>query len=1614
MKQQKTAGFRRAFSLVMAVLMLATYAISASALEPPLNLQPVTGDETVVEQTPEPDTPPAETEDEEETSLPSEPESGEEQDTPDVSLPQQPEEPPVQDSGETVPAQGDQAPTEEPTVGSSGLDPPDLVTFEAGRTSRLLRMARSASGSTTIYMQKLSDFTHTYPFSGGSPYYGYLFYTADGDTAYCIEPARFNSTNGTVVTGSKTYSALSQTQQNAIARAIAANPGGHANPDKYMACQAIIWEIAYNQSPRSGSVYKAVIAANSDKLSSHYESIRSEMQSLGDIPSFMSPDPQNPTEHSMTENGGEWSIDLKNTNGNVTLRESDFQTRAPFDFSVSGDTLTITSSAEPDSDSYTAWHGGSGDGALIFWNSSQQTKASFDETAGIPADGYMVFSSEWTPIDQPPDEGEEEKVGYLQINKYDGENGSPLGGALFKIESEIYVNDSFAVPYGGATVVIPIPEGKDSVEVTVTEVKAPHLYVLDSTPKTVTVTAGDQVNIAQVAFDNYPMSCSLAIYKHEKGNKGMALEGARFRIRYADPDVSAQVWTETTDASGKIHIDLPSSGTLIIEELEAPGGYVIGEISSHEVVVQKGEDKQIDISNDKKAQIIVRKRDNQTGQVLQGAVIKATLLRSHTQPYESGMVYTRTTGPDGTAVFDNMIPGEYRIEETSPPQFYLPTDVVHTVNVYDGSHEPVELEFRNDPWTGLTIKKVDATNGKGLEGAVFKLYEGTAAETTKFLGDFQSNENGVVTITELESDKYYTVVEAQPPYGYFLDEEHNVQTILIKPEVINENITIIFRNMPKPKLLIQKIDADTGLPLTGAVFRVSRRSTAEYVDITTGPDGTYLLENMEEDWYEVYELRSPTGYVTEDTHYDIELIAGETATLTVKNRKKPTLTIEKIDSMTLQPLSGVVFEISLKNGKSLGEFSTDANGRIVLEDAEPGEIYLVKEVRPLPGYLHDETVHELKLDENESGVLKLKNMPQNPLIISKRDAVTGTPIPDTVFRVSHSDGRLVGEYTTGENGMATVTGNDVVPGWYLVQEVRANPAYIASGETKLVELKYEATAMVEFVNQPRTGLQIRKTDAVTGAPIPDVGFYIEEIDGRTIGTYYTDDAGIINLPDQEEIWVQVTEIQAAPGYKPDPTQRTIKLESGKLNILEFRNQPYPTLKIVKLDADTRQPMEGVKIRVYDKFHREVGTFTTNKLGQILLSGVDGGETLYLQEVQTLPGYELDETVHEVTLAWGQTSTVELLNKPLATLRLTKIDSETKAPIYGAVFLLYDAKSNLIGEFVTDQNGVIEFPRELKAGKYKLKEIRCDGYVVDDTVRTIQVKSGETTEIVIENRPMRGQIQIVKKSANDNPVTQDKTGTLLDGAVFEIYNDKLEVVDTITTENGIATSKPLPLGTYGIKETASPDYYLTDGKVFYATLKTADDLVRFEVLNESVDVNVTVEKRGNVEVLAGDVMRYDFSEIRNASNVPLDDFYWHDKLPTDAVRLGKIVTGTWSQRLNYSVEYKTNRKDRWKVLEDGLSSKTSYTLDCGREALDLASNEYVTEIRFHFGTVEPGFCEETGPSIYVTTLADLADGYRIINRTDVGGRLKDEWIVAKDTWITVVWGTQRGDLPKTGI
>lgn len=1858
------------------------------------------------------------------------------------------EQPPVMDSKE-----------EDPTLGESDhswLIPDGHVLYigPGGAAASGRRMARANTDQTAIYIESDWSMTHRYPFgSGTSTMPAYIFTTGNGQVAYCIEPARFNSTNGHVVTGQLQYDKLSQAKQLEIAKAIAANPSGSSNHRMYLACQAVIWEIAAGQSHLGGSIYNDVIVANG--LISEYESILSGMENLGgDIPSFMGENKNEAPYYEMADEGGSWSIELENTNRNITMKSGDFSSAAPFRYEVSGDTLTVSSDSEPRGDAFVQWSGGEGGSGLIFWVNDQniQDKATWEADA-IPGIGYMRFSADALP---PPEPGEESEgnVGYLEITKYDGATNLPLGGAVFRVESENFIDEAFSVPYGGAVIVIPIPEGKTQVDVTVTEVTAPDGYELNSKPQTVTVTAGEQVNVARVSFVNYPMPCSLTIYKYDKGDYSTPLAGAKFRIRYADPSVSAQVWEMATGADGTITIDpLPAAGTLVIEELEAPPGFEIGEVSSQFVTVEKGEHKQVDISNDKHAQLIVWKKDAVSGQLLQGATFKATCI-------SNGISKTAESGPDGKAVFNDLIPNEeYRVEEIDPPPYFLPSTKVETVFIPDDSYESIELTWENEPYSGLTIRKVSATDGRGLKGAVFGLYKGTEANPRDFLGEFQTDDNGRIVIDKLESNQYYTVVERQPPVNHLLDED-NTRTILIKPDALENNITLIFRNKEKPKILIEKVD-EHDVPVPNCTFKVSRRDSAEYIMVTTGPDGTVLVEGLEEDWYQVVEVKAADGTIIDDTIRDVELVAGTTTTLRYTNYRKPTLTIQKIDeatgrgldnavirvwregvdeyqdyttqgggyirltdmepgfilcqeikspagfvlddtihrielkpgenhqftiknrstpiltlrkideqtlkgiegvtfrfskdgehrdvttgpdgiikealepgwwsyqeisvpdsyilndevghvelvagedkeivvknrhkpslriiktdSATKQPMEGVHFTLAYKDGTPLGEFVTDANGEIYLEDIDPGYIqikelpyegyialnpeqeilvewgkvaeayfenepenpilikkidtegrpiegcviqvltidggfvaelktgrngyavctgvepgwYLVKEIY-VEGHILDDTPKQVELKIGEPAVVELVNKPLNGIEIYKetddgeplegveftvkkennligayktsasgliqipdlepgfytifeskgvegyipdakpqtvelkwgdcvrlefvntkysdfqaikRDSVTKEPISGVSFRITKMNGEYVGDYKTGPGGAFSC---ELEPGWYTCFETATIPGYVLNNEPQNFEVKEGKPVLLEFENVPLSGLQILKEDQ-DGKPLAGVQFSVKELDGREIGTFTSDESGVCYIPDLKEGFYVVTEIKGLSTHKGDPLPRNVRVETGKLNKVVYTNYEYPILVVRKIDSETKQPLGGVRFRLMDKYQREIGIYTTHEAtGQIILTGMDEGE-FYLQEVESAEGYKLDSTVRKISLQWGKTTTVEVKNTPLASLRLKKVSSENKKPIPGVEFILYDMKNNVVANnLVTDQNGIIELPSTLPAGKYKLRELRTDpNFILDEQVKTIELKAGETTEIVIENEPKRGQIQITKVSDGFNSITKDKEGAPLGGAVFEIYNNRMELVDTIETDsaNGIAVSKPLPLGVYGIKEVASPEYYFTNGEMFYAEIKIHKDMVKFRVKNTPVELITTVEKRGVEETKAGETFYYDLSNIQNASNVPLEEFYIRDKLPTEAVRLEKIWTGEWSERVKLDVQIRTSQKSGWRTIEKNLLSTVNNEIDCSRSALGLGSKEYVTEFRIVFrGEVQPGFHETTGPKLEVRVLDDVKNGQKFTNKVDVGGRYEGEWVYDTDGWTTITYNKPKGDLPKTG-
>jgi uncharacterized repeat protein (TIGR01451 family) len=283
----------------------------------------------------------------------------------------------------------------------------------------------------------------------------------------------------------------------------------------------------------------------------------------------------------------------------------------------------------------------------------------------------------------------------------------------------------------------------------------------------------------------------------------------------------------------------------------------------------------------------------------------------------------------------------------------------------------------------------------------------------------------------------------------------------------------------------------------------------------------------------------------------------------------------------------------------------------------------------------------------------------------------------------------------------------------------------------------------------------------------------------------------------------------------------------------------------------------------------------------------------------------------------------------------------------------------------------------------------------------------------ENTPQLGQIQITKKSADDNEINGLAAGAPLSGAMFGIYDYKSgNLVDKIVSgADGRAVSNPLPLGRYLVKELQAPTHYALSDKTLDIVLEFATQIIKTEYTNYSANTGVTIRKTGNLEAMPGDEIRYDIKEARNTGTVPLTDFYLRDTLPTDAVRLSKIVTGTYNQSLKYKIMATTSRGDTI-TIADNLSTTKNNVIDCAPSALGLQSNEYITSFNLMFGAVKAGFGMVLGPQIYVKVLANLPNKFEFATKADIGGKLGTEWIVGNATWRTTVYAKQ-GKLPRTG-
>ena len=121
------------------------------------------------------------------------------------------------------------------------------------------------------------------------------------------------------------------------------------------------------------------------------------------------------------------------------------------------------------------------------------------------------------------------------------------------------------------------------------------------------------------------------------------------------------------------------------------------------------------------------------------------------------------------------------------------------------------------------------------------------------------------------------------------------------------------------------------------------------------------------------------------------------------------------------------------------------------------------------------------------------------------------------------------------------------------------------------------------------------------------------------------------------------------------------------------------------------------------------------------------------------------------------------------------------------------------------------------------------------------------------------------------------GTPLENAVFEIFDWRTgNVVDRIRSDhNGMAVSRPLPLGRYFAREVQAPPFYQINTNEIHFDIEFATQIVRVTFPNFSANTGVRINKVGPHEVMQGQEIFYDIRAVRNESSIPLTDFFWRD-------------------------------------------------------------------------------------------------------------------------------------------
>jgi LPXTG-motif cell wall-anchored protein len=963
----------------------------------------------------------------------------------------------------------------------------------------------------------------------------------------------------------------------------------------------------------------------------------------------------------------------------------------------------------------------------------------------------------------------------VKVNKKDADTGNGLQGAVFGIYQDVnctqLITTMAATNFSG-TASVKIPKTQDTVYLK--EITPPTGYQYNAESfnvkldfgKTSSVSVPDKRVEAEIQLIKQDAETGESVAQGDASLKG-AVYGLYARDSIVHPDghtgtlypKDSLVGTFTTDENGTAKLSGLYLGNYYAKEISAPEGYLTDE-QEHEIscTYEGG-----NVAVVKRSCIVPETVKKQAFEIIKistdGSSTETAVVEGaeFTIKLESDV---KANGWDDARVYDTLITdgkgyaksielpyGTYHVKETKTPSDMNTTKDFY-VTVSEDSRTPQVWRVFNDApfkaYIRLIKKDVDTGNVVQIGGTTFKIRDLKTGEDvsmkvgSEHITTFTTDETGMVTTPLMMLPGEYEVYEITAPLGYVVKTESIPFTVTSKGEYHTDE------------------DGDF-------VVDVEIHNAQQYGNVNLYKHGE-ALKKVEKEGGLVEMVKS--------------LITGENRNLNFVYEDKPIegsvfhivcdediYTADQQTDEAGNRLIATYQGVELKKGAVAAILTTDKEGKAVAEKLPLGT-YHVEETQASHGYVINETQDAFALEyagqetalvyhdsdfsnERQKTALSLiKNSTKEKKTVEGAEygLYAKEDIVSAEGEILVEADTLIETQTTDAEGKINFVA-DLPLGNYYVKETKAAPGYLLDEEGYEVDFTYQGqnvkviTNTLEVKDEPTT-TEISKTDITTGEEVIGAKLEILDKSEKVVASWTsTEEKHIVyGLPAGDYV-LRETSAPTEQGYvKAEDVAFTIE-ETGEVQKVEMKDD-FTKIEISKVDiTDGSTEVEGAKLYILDQDNKVLDSWVSAKEPH-LIERLPVGKYTLLEEIAP-KGYIISNKVTFEVKETGEIQKVTMEDAhAMGKIILNKTDKDTKKPLKGVEFTLYDSEGKELETLVTDSTGHAEskeYPiATFKDGKYdkQLTYTVCetkilDGYKLDNTKHEVKFEYVDDKTPVIE-------------------------------------------------------------------------------------------------------------------------------------------------------------------------------------------------------------------------------------------------------------------------------------------